>query len=97
MTLRYKEPSIPAGQTILIREYMKVLRDDITWLADQVTLVPTNAVVHGTGEPGVEGISLGVGKLLTVQYGVVTTIDVPQIGTYELTVGADGIPYWAEV
>ena len=97
MTLRYEEPSIPTGETILTRAHAKIVRDDITWLADQVTLVPANAVVHGTGEPGVEGIPLAAGKLLTVQYGRVTTIDVPQTGTYELEVGADGIPFWVEV
>ena len=97
MTLRFEDATIPTDETIMSRAYALVIRDDITWLADQTTLVPTNAVVHGTGEPGFEGIPLGAGKLLTVVYGQVTTIDVPQTGTYELEVGADGIPYWVEV
>ena len=97
MTLRFEDATIPAGETILSRAYMKVIRDNITWLADQTALVPLNAVLHGTGEPGFEGIPLAEGKLLTVQYGEVITIDVPQTGTYELEVGPDGIPFWAEV
>ena len=97
MTLRFEDPAIPAGESILSRAYAKVIRDDITWLSQQTTIAPLNSVIHGTGEPGFEGIQLAEGKLLTVQYGRVTTIDVPQTGLHELTVGADGIPYWAEV
>ena len=97
MTLQFVDPTIPAGLTIVSRAYAKTITDDINLLAGSIALVPINAVLHGTGEPGFEGIPLGQGKLLTVQYGRVTTIDVPQTGTYELEAGADGIPYWAEV
>ena len=93
MTLRYEDPTPPADETIMTRALANIIRDDITWLAQQTTIAPLNSVLHGTGEAGFEGIPLGAGKLLTVIYGQVTTIDVPQTGTYELEVGADGIPY----
>ena len=97
MTLRFEDPAIPAGETIMTRAHATIIRDDITWLGQQTTIAPLNSVLHGTGEPGFEGTPLGTGKLLTVQYGRVTTIDVPQTSTYELEVGPDGIPYWVEV
>ena len=97
MTLRFEDPAIPVGESIMSRAYMKIIRDNISWLSEQTALVPVNAVLHGTGAPGFEGIPLGAGKLVTVQYGRVTTIDVPQTGTYELEVRADGIPFWVAV
>ena len=97
MTLQFEDPDIPAGETIVTRTLAEIWAGDITWLSRQTTIAPLDSVIHGTGEPGFDGIPLGAGKLLTVQYGRVTTIDVPQTGTYELTVGPNGIPYWAEV
>ena len=97
MTLQFEDPAIPTGETIVTRALAEIWAGDITWLSRQTTIAPLDSVIRGTGEPGFEGIPLGAGKLLTVQYGVVTTIDVPQTGTHELEVGPDGIPYWIEV
>ena len=97
MTLQYLDPAIPTGITVFTRAYAEVIVGDITFLADAAGALPIHAVAHGTGVAGTEGIPLTEGELLTAQYGRMTFIQVPQVGTYELTVGANGIPYWAEV
>ena len=96
--MTYSDPTIPTGLSIMSRAYAKVLIDDVTFLADAISLLPLHAVAHGTGAAGSEGIPLAENELLTVRYGRTTFIAAaPPVGTYELTVGANGIPYWAEV
>ena len=93
----YSNPAIPAGEVILSRKYLKVLRDDITFLADAVAALPLHAVAHGTAAAGLEGLPLAEGDLLTTRYGRLAFIARPSVGTFELEVGANGIPFWAEV
>ena len=97
MTLQYVDPAIPTGLTIMSRAYLLVLVEDLTFLADAISLIPADTVAHGTGAAGLEGLPLAEGDLLTARYGRLTFIPRPDIGTYELEVGADGIPFWAEV
>ena len=93
----YNDPAIPAGLTINSRAYLKVITDDLTFLAQAISLLPLDTVAHGSGAAGQRGITLVDGDLLTAKYGRVAFIARPSVGTYELEVGADGIPYWVEV
>ena len=94
----YADPSIPTGQTVLTRKYLKVITDDLTFLADAISLVPLHAVAHGTGAPGSAGIRLFDGALLTAQYGRIARIDAPAgSAVHELVLGANLIPFWQAV
>ena len=97
MTLQYTDPTIPTGEVILSRKYFKVLRDDITFLADAVAALPLHAVAHGTAAAGLAALPLAEGDLLTAQYGRLAFIARPATGTHELEVGTDSIPHWVEV
>ena len=40
MTLQYVDPAIPTGLTIMSRAYLLVLVEDLTFLADAISLIP---------------------------------------------------------
>ena len=97
--MSYQDPAIPTGETIVTREWLQLLVDNVTFMFCEAGIVPMDAILRGAAPmAGFESIALPDNALLTAQFGMLVAVGPPPDDgqAYVLGGNASGQPAWFE-
>ena len=96
--MMFQDPAIPAGETVVTREWLELLVDNLTYMFCEAGIVPEDAILGGAGQGGYASIGLAAGQILGAQFGALVAAGPPPDDgqVYVLGGSSGGQPTWYE-